>query len=248
MIGRWTVVNAVLGLIVLMIGAQIWRSLTRSLPPVVAVEASEDDDDRHRRRKAPRSPRRRIDRDEVLALVTENDLFDPTRRAQATDPTAGPVEEELEAPPPPGVVIVGVRMLGDEGEAFVQDSSKGREQRRLRRGDDVGGYTVEEIHPTSVVLKASNGDRVTLWLKLGSGGTAVPKRRAATARPSTAAGARTTAARTQADRARRRQHSTRRDAARARRPGQADGRTPAPKTPPLPSGVRERLEKLRQGD
>ncbi len=50
-----------------------------------------------------------------------------------------------ETGPPAGVSIVGVSIVGKEREAYVIDPSQQSQQRRLRVGDQIAGYTVKGI-------------------------------------------------------------------------------------------------------
>jgi hypothetical protein len=249
MIGRWTLVNTVLVLIVLAVAAQIGRTWMRTRSPQVVVEGEAE---RSVKRRPARRPKAPTDPEEMVALIREQDLFDPSRKAEGAEGGGGPAElpEDATPPPPPGVTVVGVRLLGPDREAFVKDSAKGNEQRRVRLGDDVGGYTVEEIRETSIVLEGSNGNRVTLWLTLVPSGDVVR----ATPRPATATGnqavRRTTppqAAPGSDPAAQRAQRRQRRPAAGARRGRYRQEPKPSPGSPQLPDGVRERLEQLRQG-
>jgi hypothetical protein len=249
-IGRWTVVNTVLVLIVLVVAGQIGRTWMRARPPLPAVES---DGERKANRRPPRRPRPAADAEELVAVITEQDLFDPSRKADGAADGAGPttLAEDETPPPPPGLTVVGVRLLGGDAEAFVKDSATANEQRRVRLGDDVGGYTVQEIRETSVVLEASNGNRVTLWLSLApsSGVVRVPPQ-AGTATGNQAV-RRTTppqaaAPDAAAQRAARRQRRSR-PAAGARRGRYRQEPKETPGSPQLPDGVRERLEQLRQG-
>jgi hypothetical protein len=250
-IGRWTVVNTVLVLIVLAVAGQIGRTWMRASPPLPAVES----DGEHKANRRPsRRPRPAAAADEMVALITEQDLFDPSRKADGAADGAAPttLAEDETPPPPPGLTVVGVRLLGEDAEAFVKDSATANEQRRVRLGDDVGGYTVQEIRETSVVLEASNGNRVTLWLSLAPSGGVVRVTPPAGTATGNQAVRRTTPPQAAsqpsaaAQRAARRQRRSR-PAAGARRGRYRQEPKENPGSPQLPAGVRERLEQLRQG-
>jgi hypothetical protein len=250
-IGRWTVVNTVLVLIVLAVAAQIGRTWMRTRAPLPVVEGESE---RSAKRRPPRRPRPASDPEEMVVRITEQDLFDPSRKAEGTEGDTAPAElaEDETPPPPPGVTVVGVRLLGEDREAFVKDSSNASGQRRVRLGDDVGGYTVEEIRETSVVLEASNGNRVTLWLSLVPTSDVVRPTAQTGATTANQAVRRTTPPQaspqtdTAAQRAARRQRR-RRPAAGARRGRYRQEPKESLGSPQLPDGVRERLEQLRQG-
>src|SRR5262249_41149501 len=81
-----------------------------------------------------------------------------------------------EAPPPPGLTVVGIRMLGDrDSEAFITDASQANQQRRLRVGDQVGGYTLKSIQPSRVILASATGDTITLSLAVDKSGGGAPR-------------------------------------------------------------------------
>src|SRR5262249_58323297 len=81
-----------------------------------------------------------------------------------------------EAPPPPGLTVVGIRMLGDrDSEAFITDASQANQQRRLRVGDQVGGYTLKTIQPSRVILASATGDTITLSLAVEKSGGGAPR-------------------------------------------------------------------------
>src|SRR5262249_30533690 len=81
-----------------------------------------------------------------------------------------------EAPPPPGLTVVGIRMLGDrDSEAFITDASQANQQRRLRVGDQVGGYTLKTIQPSRVILASATGDTITLSLAVDKSGGGAPR-------------------------------------------------------------------------
>src|SRR5262249_11098929 len=102
------------------------------------------------------------------AAVADEDLSDPSRRGPTEDaPGGGPVVRETG--PPPGVSVVGIRILGRDREVFVTDASQGNQQRRLRPGDQVGGYTVKSIEATQLVLTSPSGDTVSMPLSLEKG-------------------------------------------------------------------------------
>ena len=68
-------------------------------------------------------------------------------------------------------------MVGRDFEAFVADVAQGNQQRRLRVGDEVGGYTLKTIHPSRVSLASAAGESLTLTLnieKSAAGGARPP--------------------------------------------------------------------------
>lgn len=172
MIGRWTVLNVVLVLIVVLLGIQITRTWMRTVPPLrTPVAAGPAEPAPRREPKGKTQPARGENGAEQVALITSMDLFDSSRQAVGT---AGPAEA-VEVPPPTGIELVGIRLFAGDEEAFIRDASQANAQRRVREGDEVAGYTVQAINPTNVELGNPTGQTVTLWLQLApSGGAAKP--------------------------------------------------------------------------
>ncbi|HWP66851.1 MAG TPA: hypothetical protein VNO26_13145 [Candidatus Limnocylindria bacterium] len=181
MISRWTVLNGLLVAIVALLAVEIGRTWMRTVPPL-RMPATGDPAPRRDSKSRPSVDHGRVEED--VALISSMDLFDPSRQAPgtATEPVVA------EAPPPTGIEVVGIRMIAGDLEAFIRDASQGNAQRRVRTGDEVAGYTVEEIQPTNVVLGNAAGQSVTLYLQLAPSGGARPALAAAApggARPGT---------------------------------------------------------------
>jgi hypothetical protein len=174
--GRWTIVNGLLGLIVALLGYEIVRTWARGLPPVAAVAPAAVPPTPHEKGKrggekgggrgAQQAPAA------MVAVISDKDLFDVSRRAPAPDE----VKAEVQAPvtkPPDGVTVVGVRIFGKDREVFVNDATQNPAVgRRLRAGDQIAGYTVKGIEPTAVTLASPSGDPVVVPLTLDKGGKA----------------------------------------------------------------------------
>jgi hypothetical protein len=169
-IGRWTVINLVLVTIVALLGVQIGRTWMRTVPPLRAPAAGPADAAPRRETKAKPSAARSDKADEDVALITSMDLFDMSRKAVGAEEAVAPVD----VPPPTGVDVVGIRLIAGDQEAFIRDASQQNAQRRVRTGDEVAGYTVQTIRPTSVELVNPTGQTVTLWLQLSPSGGAKP--------------------------------------------------------------------------
>jgi len=79
-----------------------------------------------------------------------------------------------EVGPPPSLTLVGVRMIGKDREILVTDAGQGNQQKRLRIGDQLGGYTLKTIAPSRVTLASASGDVVTLNLSVEKSAAAAP--------------------------------------------------------------------------
>jgi hypothetical protein len=176
----------------------------------------------------------------LVATITAKDLFDPTRRAPAAAPVTP--DQVVEAGPPDNLKITGVRILGADREAFVIDTTQNNQQRRLRVGDQISGYTVRTIEPTRVMLASPSGGSVEMLLEVEAGPAAAARQTAARPRRGVVPGT----------------------PAPGVAPGAAGptaaGVQPAPPVPPrsqferprrhsrVPEEVRQKLEQLRERD
>jgi len=196
--GRWAILNGVLVLIVLLLGLQIARTWSRTLAPVETVARGADpgvkDQDKPDgktgggRRAGKRGANEKADPQPavLVATIVNKDLFDPSRQKPSEEVKAPPPKE---VGPPPNLTLVGVRMIGKDREIFVTDAGQGNQQKRLRIGDQLGGYTLKTIQASNATLAAASGDVVTLTLAVDkSGGAAAtapgaPRPPGAPARP-----------------------------------------------------------------
>ena len=184
--GRWGILNGVLALIVLLLGLQIARTWSRTLPPVETVARATDpgpkDQDKPDgktgggRRGGKRGANEKADPQPtvLVATIVNKDLFDPSRQKPSEEVKAPPPKE---IGPPPNLTLVGVRMIGKDHEIFVTDAGQANQQKRLRIGDQLGGYTLKTIQPSKATLAAASGDVVTLTLavdKSGGGAATTP--------------------------------------------------------------------------
>ncbi len=186
--GRWAILNGVLVVIVLLLGLQIFRTWGRTLPTVeVATRQGEpapkpdgkgDGKAGGTRRGGKRGAAERTEQPAILvATIVNKDLFDPSRQKPTEEVKAAPVKE---VGPPPNLTLVGVRMIGRDHEVLVTDAAQANQQRRLRIGDQVGGYTLKTVDPSRVTMTSNSGETITLTLavdKSGGGGAvgAVPR-------------------------------------------------------------------------
>jgi hypothetical protein len=181
--GRWAILNGVLVLIVLLLGLQIARTWGRTLPsvevatrpdPAPKPEGKPDGKPGGTRRGGKRgAPERAEQQPAVLvATIVNKDLFDPSRQKASEEVKAAPVKE---IGPPPNLTLVGVRMIGRDGEVLVTDAAQANQQRRLRIGDQVGGYTLKTVSPSRVEMASATGDTITLLLAVEKSSGGMPK-------------------------------------------------------------------------
>jgi hypothetical protein len=105
-----------------------------------------------------------------VTTIVDKDLFDPSRQKPTEEVKAAPVKE---VGPPPNLTLVGVRMIGRDREVFVTDAAQADQQKRLRIGDQIGGYTLKTVAPSKVTLASASGETIDLNLavdKSGGGG------------------------------------------------------------------------------
>jgi hypothetical protein len=174
--GRWTIINSVLVVIVALLGFEIMRTWARGLPPIEvpaapAAPAPTDGEPHGKGKRAGEKANARTQQTPpaLVTAIVEKDLFDPSRRPPAPDE----VKVEAVAPvtkPPDGVTVVGVRIFGKDREVFINDASQNPAAgRRMRVGDQVAGYTLKAIDARGVTLLSPSGDSVPLPLTLDKG-------------------------------------------------------------------------------
>ena len=108
-----------------------------------------------------------------LSATRERPLFSPSRRPPAPPPA--PVVSPSPAPPPPpppNVTLVGIVMDAEEARAIVQAGPQ-NEIRRVRIGDDIGGWKVAHIEGRQLVLLL--GSRMATFTMFGGHGNPAPK-------------------------------------------------------------------------
>jgi hypothetical protein len=183
--GRWAILNSVLVLIVLLLGWQIAWTWRRALPPVEVVERRSDSPPKAEgkaegkgggatRRGGKRGVPEKVEQQPAVLVTTivNKDLFDPSRQKATEEVKPLPVKE---VGPPPNLTLVGVRMIGRDREILLTDAAQGNQQRRLRVGDQIGGYTLKAVQPSRVTLASANGETMTLTLAVEKSGGGAPK-------------------------------------------------------------------------
>lgn len=163
---RHGIVNGILGVAALSLATEILRTWARELPSPdsgavsLAVGAAARSPGSNKGEGSGSS----IAPTTLVAAIEARDLFDPSRRApDAGAPAPVPVSGDLE---PPGVAVVGLRLLGSDREAVVTDiaAGVGGQQRRVRVGDEIGTYNVKQINATELVIVSSSGREVVMPL------------------------------------------------------------------------------------
>jgi hypothetical protein len=98
----------------------------------------------------------------LAAQIADKDLFDQSR----TGPPAGSAAPVVAEPVRPlTLVLLGVSGGGPEREALVKDQTQPKPQ-WLRQGEEVGGYKLGRIDPTSIVMVGPAGEEITLVINV----------------------------------------------------------------------------------
>jgi hypothetical protein len=84
-----------------------------------------------------------------LSATRERPLFSPSRRPPVAPPA--PVAAALPPPPPPQLTLFGIVMDAEDARAIVK-MEPANEIRRVRIGDDIGGWKVAQIQQRHLVL------------------------------------------------------------------------------------------------
>jgi general secretion pathway protein N len=85
-----------------------------------------------------------------FSVTRDRPLFSPTRRPPAPPPAAAAAAPAPPAPPP-DVVLLGVVVEGEDAHAVVRTGA-GTKIRRVRLGDEIGGWKVGQIEARKLVL------------------------------------------------------------------------------------------------
>lgn len=115
-----------------------------------------------------------------FSVTRDRPLFSPTRRPPAPPPAVA-APPPPPPPPPPTVVLLGVVMDGDDAHALVRTDPTAK-IRRLRIGDEVGGWKVGQIEARKLVLLL-NGRRATFNMFENKTAKGLPTATAAAALP-----------------------------------------------------------------
>jgi hypothetical protein len=164
---RFRIINVIL---IALIALAIWRTVDvwRRTPPDIPDHAEAPG-------PAPDTvgaPARRPALPQLVATITDKDLFDVSRQAPSN--ASGPTPEAT-PPPPPTLKLSGVVSIGDYREAVFVDTNQNNKQIRMHEGEEISGYKVTEIKPLQVSLVNGAGDNVKLDLLIDTSKTAGAK-------------------------------------------------------------------------
>ena len=132
--------------IAVMLWTATWPSLAAKRAPAPSAPHAKNDP-----AAAAVSPlaARPLDR---FSATRDRPLFSPTRRPPAAPPVAAAAAAPPPPPPPPpDVVLLGVVVDGEDAHAVVRTSTDTK-IRRLRIGDEIGGWKVGQIEERKLVL------------------------------------------------------------------------------------------------
>jgi hypothetical protein len=99
----------------------------------------------------------------LASQIADKDLFDQSRTG--VQPGAAQAAAPTEPVRPLTLVLLGVSGGGPEREALVKDQTQPKPQ-WLRQGEDVGGYKLGRIDPTSIVMLGPGGEEITLVINV----------------------------------------------------------------------------------
>ena len=104
-----------------------------------------------------------------FSVTRDRPLFSPNRRPPPPPPAVTVIPKL--PPAPPSLTLLGVIMDVEETRAIVQIAN---EVRRLRMGEDVGGWKVTQIEPRKLVLSLDSSHSATFTI-FGGQNNALPK-------------------------------------------------------------------------
>jgi hypothetical protein len=137
----------VLGL-TLVLGSALLRVRTQTQPQTRTPTTAQTQAQAHPPTTRPASPLAAYPLDR-LSATRERPLFSPSRRPSAPPPA--PIITAAPPPPPPKLILFGIVMDADEARAVVGVGTADK-TRRVRIGDDIGGWKVTQIEERQLVL------------------------------------------------------------------------------------------------
>ncbi len=95
--------------------------------------------------------------------IADKDLFDQSRTG--VQPGTAAANAPTEPVRPLTLVLLGVSGGGPEREALVKDATQPKPE-WLRQGEEVGGYKLGRIDPTSITMVGPDGQETTLFINV----------------------------------------------------------------------------------
>ena len=132
----------------LVLGSALMRIRTQTPPQTRTQTAPRTQVQAHPPTTPPASPLAAYPLDR-LSATRDRPLFSPSRRPPAQPPP--PIIAAAPPPPPPKLILFGIVMDAEEAHAVVGVGTADK-TRRVRIGDDIGGWKVTQIEERQLVL------------------------------------------------------------------------------------------------
>jgi hypothetical protein len=132
----------------LVLGSALMRVRTQTEPQTRTPTTAQTQAQAHPPTTRPASPLAAYPLDR-LSATRERPLFTASRRPPAPPPA--PIIAAPPPPPPPKLILFGIIMDADEAHAVVSFGTADK-TRRVRIGDDIGGWKVTQIEERQLVL------------------------------------------------------------------------------------------------
>jgi hypothetical protein len=156
----------------LVLGAAPTRVRTQTLPQTPTQTKDQPQVQAHAPTAGPASPLAAYPLDR-LSSTRQRPLFSPGRRPPAPPPA--PIIAAAPPPPPPNLILFGTIMDADDARAIVGVGNTDK-TRRVRIGDDIGGWKVTEIEERQVVLSLNDRSATFTLFSGQHGGPGQPVR------------------------------------------------------------------------
>ncbi len=119
---------------------------------------------------------------ELVQVITDKNLFAPSRRPPPTQPPSQPSAPAV--PPPKHLKLVGVFILGERREALFADTSKGGKVTRVGSGGTLDSYQLARLtHTEATLALGAGGQEFSLPLDVQKSADAAKAPRIIPARP-----------------------------------------------------------------
>jgi len=132
----------------LVLGSTLTRVRAQTQPQTRTQTKVQTQVQAHAPTSSPESPLATYTLDR-LSATRERPLFSPSRRPPAPPPA--PIMAAAPPPAPPKLILFGIVMDADDARAVVGVGT-GDKTRRVRIGDDIGGWKVTQIEERQLVL------------------------------------------------------------------------------------------------